>query len=335
MSTLKITTWNVEHLDRLTGGNLSLPKQRRRVAVAREIREIAPDILCVVEGPKSEAGIDGVAQGLLGGDYAPVKAADGQYGIRGTQWMWFLVRGGLADRASLLPISTWDALTGSSWTVHYWGDPAGSTHRHYRHPQVLVLNWPGLRVELIALHLKSKFVNCGRSMWEADGEQRNEFIEKAIRARIKMTTEASNVRAYVHSKFDQVQSPALFVLGDLNDGPGKEYFESQYLFFDLMTNVQGNVFQASKFLNHALFDYPDHLRWTVQYDDFIERQERRILLDHIMFTQPLCDGSLPWKINANAGCVEHEIHDLINVTLPSQSKTSDHEPVSCVVTVQE
>jgi hypothetical protein len=172
-------------------------------------------------------------------------------------------------------------------------------------------------------------------MWQADGERRNEFVEKAIKARIKMTTEATNVRAYLDAKFNQVQSPAVFVLGDLNDGPGKEHFERQYLFFDLMTNVQGSVFQASKFLNHALFDYPDHLRWTARYHDFIEGEERRILLDHIMFTQPLCDGSLSWKIDSNAGCVEHEIHDLINVTLPNQSKTSDHKPVSCIVTVQE
>jgi hypothetical protein len=55
------------------------------------------------------------------------------------------------------------------------------------------------------------------------------------------------------------------------------------------------------------------------------------LLDHILFTQSLVDGSLPWKIEAHAGKVEHEIHDLINATLPSSAHTSDHKPVSVVV----
>ncbi len=73
---------------------------RRRAAVAQEVREIAPDIPVRRGGSSNEAGIEGVAQELLGGDYVPIKAADGQYGIRGTQWMWFLVKSDLADKAS-------------------------------------------------------------------------------------------------------------------------------------------------------------------------------------------------------------------------------------------
>jgi CRISPR/Cas system type I-B associated protein Csh2 (Cas7 group RAMP superfamily) len=30
MGTIKVTSWNVEHLDRLSGGNLSATKQKRR-----------------------------------------------------------------------------------------------------------------------------------------------------------------------------------------------------------------------------------------------------------------------------------------------------------------
>lgn len=50
-------------------------------------------------------------------------------------------------------------------------------------------------------------------------------------------------------------NPAIFVMGDLNDGPGKEPFEERYLYFDLISNVQGDVFWARRFLNHALFDF--------------------------------------------------------------------------------
>jgi len=45
-------------------------------------------------------------------------------------------------------------------------------------------------------------------------------------------------------------------------------------------------------------------------------------------TQGLVDGSLPWKIEAHAGLVEHEVHALVNAPLPKSARTSDHTPVS-------
>jgi hypothetical protein len=47
-------------------------------------------------------------------------------------------------------------------------------------------------------------------------------------------------RAIDH-RFQQEPAPVLFLLGDLNDGPGKEFFERPFLFFDLLNNVQGDV----------------------------------------------------------------------------------------------
>jgi hypothetical protein len=46
----------------------------------------------------------------------------------------------------------------------------------------------------------------------------------------------------------------------------------------------------------------------------------------------LTDGSLPWRVNPQAGRVEHEIHDEINATLRENEKTSDHKPISVTVT---
>jgi hypothetical protein len=336
LGTVKVTSWNVEHLDRLAKDDLSATEQRRRDAVVREIHELSPDILCILEGPKGEDGIDRVSNELLGGEWVAVKAADSRYKILGTQWIWFLVRAQHADRASLLPVDTWDALAGGSWKVHLWGVLEERSHYHYRHPQVLVLDWDGFRVEFIGLHLKSKLVIAGQSMWNAGGAERERFIREALEARTKLATEATNVRAYIDAKFGQVANPAIFVMGDLNDGPGKEYFEDLYLFFDLVSNVQGDVFWARRFLNHALFDFPGDLRWSVYFRDFIQpERDPRILLDHILFTQGLVDGSLPWKIEERAGKVEHEIHDLINATLPASAKTSDHKPVSVMVTTDD
>jgi hypothetical protein len=336
MGTLQITSWNVAHLDRLIKETLSENERRRRDAIVRELLALSPDIFCLLEGPQGEASIDRVCTDLLGGEWVAVKASDGQYAIKGDQWIWFLVRKNLADRASLLPVETWDAFAGRSWKCHFWGEFKEQTHKHYRHPQVLALNWNGLRVEFIGLHLKSKFINHGESLWNGGAAARETFIKEALTARIKMTTEATNVRAYIDAKFKQVENPAIFVLGDFNDGPGKEFFEDQYLFFDLISNIQGDIFFATRFLNHALFDFPDHLRWSVFFKDFVEpTRDPHILLDHILFTQGLVNGSLPWRVAAHAGKVEHEIHDLINATLPESAQTSDHKPVSVKVTTND
>jgi hypothetical protein len=336
VGTVKITSWNVEHLDYLVKDDISELARRRRDAVVREIRELSPDVLCILEGPEGEDSIDRVSSDLLEGEWVTVKAADGEYKIQGEQWIWFLVRKEYASRASLLPVDTWDALTGSPWKVNFWGEFEETDHDHYRHPQVLVLDWDGFRVEFVGLHLKSKYVNEGESMWKAGGEKQREFVRAALKARIKMATEATNVRAYIDAKFGQVANPAIFVVGDLNDGPGREYFEDLYLFFDLISNIQGDVFWARRFLNHALFDFPGDLRWSVYFKDFVQPQrDPHILLDHILFTQGLVNGSLPWKIEAHAGKVEHEVHDLINATLPAEAKTSDHKPVSVMATTAD
>jgi len=335
MDKLKITSWNLEHLDRLTKPSLDNNKKKRLEAIIEELTQISPDILCILEGPKGEAAIEKFTN-ILQGNYVTVKSSDNDYKIKGDQWIWFLVKKNLKDITSLQPNNVWDNFTSKTWQVNYWGDFTASRHSHYRHPQVLVLDWHGQRVEFIGLHLKSKYVQKGKSDWKAGGKRKEGFIFNAIKARIKLTTEASNVRAYIDSKFEQVEKPAIFVMGDLNDGPGKEHFEKQYLFFDLLSNIQGEVFFANRFLNHALFDYPQHLRWSVEFKDFVDpNRDPKILLDHIFFSQGLVDGSLPLVIEEKSGLIEHEIHDLVNAGLNSKQKTSDHRPMSLYVKIND
>ena len=333
--TLKVTSWNVEWLDKLFD-TIDSKKQKRIDAIKKEILDIDADVLCMLESLKGEAKIDAFCTDVLDNKYVAVKAIGNDYKIQGRQWIWFLVKTELRDRASLLPTKIYDEFSNASWDVHYWGDFEVAKHKHYRHPQVLILEWQNTRLELIGLHTKSKFVRSGKSSWNAGGDKQKAFIKDAIKARIKMTTEVANVRDYINTKFEQVPNPAIMVMGDLNDGPGKEFFEKQYIFFDLLSNLQGNVFEAERFLNHALFDFEDNLRWSVNFQDFIDEfRDPHILLDHILFTQSLVDGSLPIIIESKAGYVEHEIHDLINANNPKYANTSDHKPVSVVISKKE
>jgi hypothetical protein len=52
-------------------------------------------------------------------------------------------------------------------------------------------------------------------------------------------------------RFEQDPEPSIFLVGDVNDGPGKELLEREYLFHDLISNLQGDVFFAEKFMSHA------------------------------------------------------------------------------------
>jgi hypothetical protein len=191
----------------------------------------------------------------------------------------------------------------------------------------------GIRVEVIGGHYKSKLTKVG-NFKSADPAVRRAYIEETLEARMKLATEAQNTRYYIDQRFRQDVVPAIFVMGDLNDGPGKELFERQFLFFDLLSNLQGDVFESEKFLNHALFDYPEDLRWTVRFKDPIDdTRDPHILLDHIMFTQALVRNQLPLRVEPNAGLVEHSIFDRANALLGTSGPVSDHRPVSCLVSV--
>jgi len=335
MSKLKITSWNIEYLDRLLKSDLSDYYLKRRAAIKEEILSIDPDILLILEGPNA-GKVDLVAKDILNNKYKVIKAKDGIYDIKGIQWMWFFVKPAISEQCSLLPCETWYQFTGcSKWDVHFWGKYECSKHFHYRKPQVLVLELNGQKIEFIGAHLKSKFVNQGEKLWKGAAMQKKLFIDEALKARIKLATEAENIRKYIDKRFEQTEKPAIFLMGDFNDGPGKEYFEQQYLFFDLISNIQGDIFFASKFLNHALFDYAEHLRWTCCFDDFVdEKKNSKILIDHILFTQPLVRWNLNICVEPKAGLVEHEIHEFINSKLPSNMQTSDHHPISVQISIK-
>jgi hypothetical protein len=155
MSALKIVSWNICHLEDLTKNPLNQTQQKRKTAIIREINDLTPDILCILEGPKGENKIDLISNDWLKGDWIPVKAGDGEYATLGDQWIWFLVRNKYAVNSSLLPTETWDAFSAQSWNYHLWGEFKEKSHKHYRHPQVLVFSWNGLRVEFIGLHMNS------------------------------------------------------------------------------------------------------------------------------------------------------------------------------------
>jgi len=341
---LKVATWNIEHAYKLISDNPSNTILDRRHRVHSTIKSMDPDILCIQEGPKGEQAIDDFCTSVLNREWVPVLLKESgdalgdknkEYKTKGNQWIWFLVRPELLNSCRLQPPSVWQSFVErDKWPVNYWGQVSVKNHSHYRHPQVMIykLN-DDHEIELIGVHLKSK-INMFTVERDAEGNLTGDYLAEATEARIKLATEARNIRRYIAAKFDQSAQPGLLVMGDCNDGPGHDYFEKQYLFFDLISNLQGDVMMAERFFNHALFDFSGHLRWTAKYRDEVSEppipaSRNPLLLDHILMSQPLCRGKFPIVANEYAGKVEHEPYERYNAGATKNARTSDHRPVSC------
>lgn len=338
--------------------------QTRVDAVGAYISALDADILFLCEGPKDEAVMQSFADTVTP-DYDLITRPAGEgYETQGRQWQWFLVRKSLADQIAprLLAIDTWRQFAADedasieadgTWrvsaprikTVGGVDDVPVATrikHAFFREPQILCFDFGGARHDVIGAHLKSKFVGDAPRARRDDesfedfidsSKKARRYIAKSHEARVKLSSEALAIRAYIDRRFNQDADPSILVVGDLNDGPGKELLEREYLLHDLISNLQGDVFFARKFLNHALFDQPDALRWTAQFDDLLDPDRNpNILLDHILFTQALTSaGTSPLRVLPQAGRVEHLAHEEAEASF-GKGLLSDHRPVSVTLT---
>lgn len=342
---LKVTTWNIEHSSELTDNNPSATTTDRISRVKATVDEIDPDILLIVEGPKGEQGITDFCNMVLNNQWVPVLLKqpndpigqrDREYGhdMRGTQWMWYVVKPSILNNCRIQAANAWRSLTGDNWSVNYWGKIQAENHDHYRMPQVLLYTLPsGIDIELIGVHLKSP-INREPITRDNNNNLTGAYLESALKSRVKLATEARDIRQYIGAKFDQTSNPGIIVMGDCNDGPGHDFFETQYLFFDLIQNLQGEVLLAERFFNHALFDFPTEQRWTAKFRNKLTgtpASQNPLLIDHILISQSLVNGGLPLQVNAGNGLVEHRAFDKGNLNSNANTRSSDHRPVSCVL----
>lgn len=373
MKSIKIAGWNIEHSDKLLGPDDVLLTaslaQARMDAIGEEIAELNADVLVITEGPKGKARACTFFDRVAPDFDLVVRGSDDEreYGTKGAQWIWFLLRKGKGCYGELQHLDLWrelsmprwgDQASGNAWEVSYpVFDGAAHTlhfrvagkHQHYRHPQVLGLavNLPDgsqWHAEVIGCHLKSKInqVHPKGDPYAPDFfEQQPALVADVMTSRIKLTTEATDIRHYIDGRFTAEPDAPIILLGDLNDGPGKERIEERFMYHDLLSNLQGDVFFARRFLNHALFDFDDDARWSYDLgrDKLDPKRSPRILLDHILFTQSLSgrdrSGAAAFRARALSGKVEHDAHHRIAARRPRSAQTSDHRPVSMMFDLRE
>ena len=366
MDTFKVTTWNIEHSDKLIDELASgkpddkQKAEQRRDAIRDELNALDADFFVICEGPNGEERARAFFADVAPGYDLVVRGSDNRadYGMRGNddvtgrQWIWFLVRKNLPIETNLLHLDQWRRHTEHNsggahkdgrWDVSYpkfvedrLDFDLTRNHSHWRHPQVLQVSINGAFFEIIGAHLKSKFTRKRvRGDASDDGffQENPELVADIIKSRVKITTECADIRHYIDHRFETDASAPIMVAGDFNDGPGKERIERRFLYHDLISTLQGEVFFARRFLNHALFDHAEEERWSVFFQDRLDPgRNPKILLDHILFSQAFTGNKqvapFPYRARAGGGLVEHEVQHQITGTRPEFAMTSDHKPVS-------
>jgi hypothetical protein len=119
-------------------------------------------------------------------------------------------------------------------------------------------------------------------------------------------------------------------LGDLNDGPGLDYFEENYLAHNITDILVGSAFAPELIFAHAQHDVAAATRYTAVFDDFVENvKKKKLLLDHILLS-PTLTGATGLRKVPNSGTIHHQEYaaQVKNGGKKREDRPSDHRPVS-------
>ena len=93
--------------------------------------------------------------------------------------------------------------------------------------------------------------------------------------------------------FSQNPMRQVIVTGDLNDGPGTDFFEEHFLTHSVVDRVFGSVFHPDRQLVHVLF-HGGSTEFTAQFFDFIAGKTKDLVLDHIGLSQGI-NQNFDWQ----------------------------------------
>jgi predicted extracellular nuclease len=296
---------------------------------AAMIRAIDPDVLGVEEGPSREGEMALFIQDRL-------SDAAGQPLYRfflsdsgGQQRVALLYKPGSVTSASLAPHPSITGLI-DPWEADVDGDMRlEPDYQFARNPLVVDLKLGTHPLQVIVAHTKSSFVNNGASMWH-NPATRQDYVVAALKARRRNATEAMRIREYLDARLSSSVHADVIVLGDLNDGPGLDYFEKRYLAHNVTDILLGSAYQPERVFTHAQHDVAADQRYTAVFDDFVENVKgKRLLLDHILLSPGLL-GQGGLRRVAHSGTIHHaEYEAQVSAGGTRRDKRpSDHRPAS-------
>jgi hypothetical protein len=193
-----------------------------------------------------------------------------------------------------------------------------------RKPQVISLTAHDQQFLLLNNHLKSKYVEDAEADFNAGGERRREFYAEALIARRRISSEAFRIREFLDGILNDNPMAQVIVVGDLNDGPGADYFEANFLTHSVVDRVFGSIFYPTRQLTHVLF-HGGSLDYTSRFFDFITGEMRDLVLDHIGLSRAINDN---WNWQGRVAVTEYNEQCVDNSSLRERDRQpSDHRPV--------
>ncbi|MGF1552165.1 MAG: endonuclease/exonuclease/phosphatase family protein [Paracoccaceae bacterium] len=340
MATLTIGNWNVEWMNRWFAPDRAAPVWKRATAgvtdlqglaarVAGVIEGMGADIVTLQEGPSRFDEMALFVRDHLGDAWAIAGPAG-----KGQQKLYALIAKGSGVVADHLLIEARDGFDfADPYDADVDGDLRLEPYTLTRPPLVLDLTLSeGRTIELISVHAKSKYVHNGATLWR-DPDTRQDFVEMAIKARRRIASEALRLRQYLNRRFEADPDARIVVTGDFNDGPGLDYFETNYLAQNVAGLIAGSPYHPQVMLRHAFVDVVNKEdNFTAEFYDFVEEEERRLLLDHV-FVSP----ALFWNAEGARAVTGAVLHDLwrrfSDTSLPGERerRPSDHRPQVAVI----
>jgi endonuclease/exonuclease/phosphatase family metal-dependent hydrolase len=311
---------------KLPGESQSNSTAKTTARLAAVIRAINPDILGLQEAPSRKEELDLFITTHLTGSSGPLYSAIlGDSG--GAQKLGLLYKPSKVS-ASLTPSSALHTLL-DPWSADVDGDMMLEPYEFTRNPLVVNIQAGSNPFQVIVMHTKSNFVNQGQAMWQ-DPARRQEYVVAALKARRRNATEGMRARKYMEEQIAAGTTVRIILMGDLNDGPGMDYFEENYLAHNVTDILVGSAFEPELIFKHAQHDVPRAQRFSAQFDDFVENvNKKKLLLDHIL-RSPMLTGNTGLRKVPNSGTIHHAEYmaQVKNGGKKREDRPSDHRPVS-------
>jgi endonuclease/exonuclease/phosphatase family metal-dependent hydrolase len=296
--------------------------------LAAELRAIDADVVAMQEAPSRPAEMQlFITQYLSDAGTPRYSFFLGDSG--GAQKLALLYKPGAVASAQLAPSTGLTELI-DGWEADVDGDSFLDLYQFTRQPLVVDLTFGGHAVQFIVMHTKSNFVNQGEAMWNNPATHQN-YIVAALLSRRRNGTEGMRLRTYLDRLLAANHSARLVVLGDLNDGPGMDYFEEKYLAHNVTDIVVGSSFQPEWVFTHAQHDVPVADRYSAVFDDFVTNEpNRKMLLDHILLSPGFKGSGGGVKMVHGSGTIHHAEYaaNTVNNGQNREDRPSDHRPVS-------
>ena len=335
---LKIAVYNVKWMMRLfdTQGNLKMDNDslERAEQLAIVVKAIDADIIGIVEGPdttvsgtKSAAAQLELWAGHFGLDDS-YRAVQG-FPSSGRQELCALYK------SSKVTVTHKPTLSQSK---HPFNEPfvadtnealVKELYEHYRPPLELSVTAVDSGKEvarMIVAHSKSKGI--------FDRVDFGRYEQLSERNRKKLIAECLSMRERCDQWLEDKPDRAVFVMGDINDGFGKDYYEQRFS-RSAVEILLGDVWYPDKILHSVIKDKPrlgkyGWTPYTCSYTDAMTKHKLNVLIDHILVSRQVkIIGTTVWNPK-----IDHKnpiIEGLINSIKTELKSASDHYPVSVIV----